>query len=268
MAEKVVQKAAEKLPQGEKKSKDNKKQPPGGFDSTPIPHAQQGYTLRFIFHAADNLPPADLTTISSDPYIHATLKAAGVKRHKEDPNLTHRTKTLRNTTSPEWEDEWVVANVPASGFTLKCRLYDEDSPDTDDRLGNVTLKIPSVYEKWSGIPPPGRVLEAKKRVMSKRAWLTKAMTVMCSSGGSMSPLVRLSVEVLGKSDPPHGQMYTVGPTSWTKHFSPMIGRLVGTTVQQDSADDRNASANKKTEKEESKKYEYVRLCNFHCPLFS
>lgn len=207
-----------------------KRRPPGGFDPTKLPAAPKGYTLRFTFHSASNLAPADINTASSDPFLHATLKVAGLKRHKEDPDLTHRTPTLRNTLEPQWNDTWVVANVPPTGFTLKCRLYDEDSPDKDDRLGNVTVKVPRLFDEWEGIPLPGRTFGGKKRVMSKRAYVFKAVTDAFHAGSHMTPLVTISVEMLGPSEPPHGQVYTVGPASWVQHFSPMIGRLAGTKV--------------------------------------
>src|SRR5688572_6408609 len=59
-----------------------KKGPPGGLDATPLPSVPQGYTIRFTFRSAANLPPSDLNTASSDPYLTATLRAPSVKRHK------------------------------------------------------------------------------------------------------------------------------------------------------------------------------------------
>ncbi|TDZ55143.1 hypothetical protein CTRI78_v005698 [Colletotrichum trifolii] len=222
--------------EGKEKVKDKTK-PSGGFDTTPLPDAPPGYTVRFIFHKASNLPAADLGTRSSDPYIHVTLKAAIPKRHKEDPDLTHRTRTERRTTEPVWNDEWVVANVPADGFILKCRLYDEDYPDHDDRLGNVTVKVPYVGEDWKGYPQPGQEFIAKKRMGSKRAYFFKAITSHFDPTVDMSPRLWISMEVLGRSDPPYAQMCTVGPTSYFKHFSPMIGRLTGIKVNRDENDD-------------------------------
>jgi hypothetical protein len=238
------------------------KGPPGGFDPTPLPDAPQGYTIRFIFHGASNLAPADLVTISSDPFLHATLKGTQPKRHKEDPDLYHRTRTIRNSTEPQWDDEWVVANVPPTGFTLKCRLYDEDYPDHDDRLGNVTIKVPSISQDWKGIPPPGRVYEAKKRVMSKRAYLTKAVTSVVNHNMHMTPLLRVSMELLGPSDPPYAQMYTVGPTTWVKHFSALIGRIAGVKVNANSDDDARTDQDEQVDqagnkKSKTQKYEYV-----------
>ncbi|KAL2134452.1 hypothetical protein VTI74DRAFT_164 [Chaetomium olivicolor] len=231
-----------------------KSQPPGGFDPTPLPDAPPGYTVKFTFHRAYNLPIGDLHVKSSDPFIHATLTAAVPKRHKEDPPLTHRTRTVRRTTEPVWEEDWVVANVPSSGFTLKCRLYDEDWPDHDDRLGNVTIKVPHVDENWEGLGRDGRVFEVKKRSGSKRAYLIRGAIVVLCGNGPLTPRLHVSIKVLGKSDPPHAQMYTVGPTTWVKHYSPMIGRLTGVKVNIDEQDDA-ASASHKSDRQ-TQKYDF------------
>ncbi|KAG6240958.1 hypothetical protein E4U25_007152 [Claviceps purpurea] len=234
------------------------KKPPGGFDQTPLPNAPPGYTVRFCFKYAANLPPGDLTTVSSDPFLTATLKASNPKRHKEEPDLVHRTQTQRRTTDPEWNEDWIVANVPASGFTLKCRLYDEDSPDKDDRLGNVTVKVPQLFEDWDGIPAPGKEFDAKKRIISKRALVLKAITTCFNADMHVTPRLCITMEILGKSDPPHAQMYTVGPTRWTKHFSPMIGRLTGTKVNTDAEQDheKHGSKEEDSKKKKSQKYDF------------
>jgi len=234
----------------------SKAAPPGGFDPTPLPDAPQGYTLKFTFHQAFNLPVADIGSHSADPFIHATLTAPIPKRHKEDPPLTYRTRTIRKSTEPKWDEEWIVANVPSAGFTLKCRLYDEDYANHDDRLGNVTIGVSHVDEKWEGFGPDGRVFEVKKRAGSKRYYLLRGITAAICRNGSMTPNLRVSIEVLGKSDPPYGQMYTVGPTTWVKHFSPMIGRLTGTKVNKNADDDAESSA-RQSEDRSTKKYEYA-----------
>ncbi|KAK4445097.1 hypothetical protein QBC34DRAFT_442004 [Podospora aff. communis PSN243] len=229
--------------------------PPGGFDPTPLPDAPQGYTLKFTFHKAFNLPVADIQSSSADPFIHATLTAPVPRRHKEDPPLTHRTRTIRSSTEPVWNEEWIVANIPPNGFTLKCRLYDEDYANHDDRLGNVTIKIPHVDEHWEGLGPDGAVFDVKKRAGSKRYYLLRGITAAMCSGGSMTPKLHLRVEVLGKSDPPHAQMYTVGPTTWVKHFSPMIGRLTGTKVNKNTEDDVESGTGP-SEDRSTKKYDF------------
>ncbi|GAB1317394.1 C2 domain-containing protein [Madurella fahalii] len=231
-----------------------KSKPPGGFDPTPLPDAPQGYTVKFTFHRAFNLPVGDLHLKSSDPFLHATLISAIPKRHKEDPLLTHRTRTLRRTTEPAWEDDWIVANVPASGFTLKCRLYDEDWPDRDDRLGNVTIRVPYVDENWEGLGPEGRIFEVKKRSGSKRAYIVRGATSVLCGDCSVTPRLHISIKVLGKSDPPHAQMYTVGPTTWVKHYSPMIGRLTGVKVNKGEQDDAEPSGQQGDR--QTKKYDF------------
>ncbi|KAI2464965.1 hypothetical protein F4781DRAFT_411062 [Annulohypoxylon bovei var. microspora] len=225
------------------KYKDQKKKikavakPPGGFDPTPIPDAPLGFTVKFTFHRAENLPVADISTGTSDPFVSATLTTSLPKRHREDPDLVYRTRTIRKSLEPQWEQEWIVANVPSSGFKLKCRLYDEDWPDHDDRLGHVSIQVYHVGEDWAGFEAPGNEFEVKKRSGSKRAYILKACATAFTKDLSMTPKLFVTIAVLGKSDPPYGQMYTVGPTYYFKHFSPMIGRLIGTKVNRDEADD-------------------------------
>ncbi|KAI1652627.1 hypothetical protein F4813DRAFT_304987 [Daldinia decipiens] len=218
-----------------------KTKPPGGFDPTPIPDAPPGYTVKFTFHRAENLPAADLSTGSSDPFLTATLTTSLPKRHKEDPDLVYRTRTVRKTLEPQWEQEWIVANIPSSGFKLKCRLYDEDWPDHNDRLGNVTILVNRVSEDWEGFGLEPKEFEVKKRSGSKRAYILKACMSAFAKDVSLTPRLYISAVVLGKSDPPYGQIYTVGPTYYFKHFSPMIGRMMGIKVNKDETSDSHES---------------------------
>ena len=220
-----MHKTKDKLTQQQQKLKD-KKNPPGGYDQTPVPRADDGYTVRFTFHRADNLPISDISTLSSDPYIMATLTSALRKRHKEDPDLVLRTPTVHRKTDPRWEYQWTVAGVPSTGFRLKCRLYDEDPNDHDDRLGNVTIYITGIDENWGG--EKDRSYDIKKRMGSKRAYLLRGCVAMFNRDMHMGGSLHISMEVLGESEPPFGRMYTLGVLAWTKHFSPMIGRMVGT----------------------------------------
>ena len=208
------------------KKKDDKK-PAGGFDNTSIPRAPPGYTVKFTFHRADKLPMADINTMSSDPYIVATLNTDLPTRHKQDPAMRFRTTTIRRSCDPVWNDYWIVANVPASGFYLKARIYDEDPADHDDRLGNVHVRVDSLGENFQ--PIREQAYKIKKRMASKRAYLIRGCAAMFSRGIHMSGDVVLSIEVLGKTDTDNGgRMWTVGPCHWTKHLSPMVGRLAGT----------------------------------------
>lgn len=240
----------------QKEKVSEKAKPPGGYDPTPLPKLPPGYTVKFTFHKALNLPISDVHSSSSDPYIAATLTADIPTRHKEDPLMIHRTKTIHRSTEPVWNEDWVVANIPPSGFRLKCRLYDEDPTDHDDRLGNVTLEFPSIGDDWKNIEQTQ--FDVKKRVGSKRAYLFRGATSVLQGFSSITPKLELSIIVLGKSDAPGGRMYTIGPTTWTRHFSPMIGRLTGTRVNKDERqdeDDSEPGGGKKTDKT-TKKYDF------------
>jgi hypothetical protein len=225
----------------------DKKQPPGGFDGTPIPHAPPGYTLKFTFHRARHLPFADINTLSSDPYIIATLKTDLPKRHKEDPDLRFRTPTMPRNTDPEWNAEWVVGHVPASGFFLKCRIYDEDPADHDDRLGNVHVPVNGISNSWPGIKE--QTFEVKMRMGSKRAYFIRGCASMFSRNLKLRGELILSVENLGKTPGDSGgRAYTIGPLYWSRHFSPLIGRLTGI---KDSDNQTNQDGKKKTRKYKS-----------------
>jgi hypothetical protein len=217
--------AKDKVTDKQQKLKD-KNNPPGGYDATPIPYAPDGYTIKFTIHRAENLPISDLNSRSSDPYVHATLTSSLQKRHKEDPDMVLRTPTVHKSTDPEWNCEWIVAGIPSSGFRLKCRLYDEDSSDHDDRLGNVTINVGRIGPNWQGIKHES--FGIKKRMGSKRAYMIRGCAALFDGDVHMNGQLWISAEMLGESEKPHGRMYTVGVTSWVKHYSPMIGRIAGT----------------------------------------
>ena len=212
-----------------------KKGPPGGFDVTPIPHAPPGYTLKITFHRAENLPFADFGSFSSDPYILAILRTSLTKRNKQDPELRLRIPTIHKNVNPVWNTEWIVANVPASGFFLKCRIYDEDPADHDDRLGNVHVNVPGISDDWQGFKE--QKFELKKRMGSKRAYMFRGCAVLFNKNIKMSGDLIVSVENMGKTPGEEGgRAYTVGPLPWSRHYSPLIGRLTGTKDSQDDKD--------------------------------
>ena len=209
-------------------AKKEKPQPPGGFDDTPIPDAPPGYTVKIVFHRAESLPMADINSFSSDPYILAQLNVDLPPRHKQDPHMRFRTPTIRRSTDPVWNCEWIIANVPSSGFKLKARIYDEDPADHDDRLGNVHVHVNSLHDNWPGIKE--QPYKIKKRMGSKRAYMIRGCAAMLSSGLEMSGKLIVSVQLLGRTDVGSngGRVWTVGPCAWSRHLSPMIGRLAGT----------------------------------------
>ncbi len=212
---------------GKGKKEDGGK-PAGGFDDTAVPRAPPGFDVKITFHRASKLPMADINSMSSDPYVLATLSTTLPTRHKQDPPMTFRTPTIRRNCDPEWNSEWIVANVPASGFKLKARIYDEDPADHDDRLGNVHVHVDNLSENFEGIRE--QPYKIKKRMGSKRAYLIRGCAAMFNRGLHMSGELFVSVEVLGKTATENGgRAWTIGPCNWSQHLSPMIGRLAGTT---------------------------------------
>lgn len=199
----------------------------GGFDTTPIPQAPPGYTLKFTFHRGINLPFGDFGSFSSDPYIVAQLIVDLPQRHKQDPKVSFRTPTVRKNTDPIWDCEWIVANVPTSGFELKCCVYDEDPADHDDKLGNAYIEAHSLDDDWPGLKEQS--FKIKKRMAGKRVHFFGNIASLASRRHDTSAYLVVSVECLGRTPGTEGgQMYTVGPNHWFKHFSPLIGRLAGT----------------------------------------
>jgi len=267
LAEKAPQKTSSSDPdntksqQGqdpEKKQQDGdnqeEKKPAGGFDSTPIPQAPPGWTIKITFHRATNLPMADINTLSSDPYVLAQLTSSLAPRHKEDPFLRMRTPTIRKNTDPTWNTEWIIANVPSSGFKLKARVYDEDPADHDDRLGNVHVQVNSLSEGWEGINNRG--YKIMKRSGSKRAYAVRAVAACFRQAKHLNGDLFLSIELLGRTkDQNGGRMYTVGPCWWTRHYSPMLGRLAN-LKDPDDDNDQGQSMKPKDEKRKAQKYNF------------
>lgn len=211
-----------------------RRQPAGGIDQTPLPEAPPGYTIHITFHRATNLPMADVGSFSSDPFIVAQLSTGLPTRHKEDEPLRRRTPTIRRCTDPVWNAEWIVANVPESGFKLKARIYDEDPATRDDRLGNAHIVVPQLSDTWPGIDNvPYKV---RKRSGSKRAYLLRLFATCVGTAKHMNGSLFVSVKSLGRTPDDHGgRVYTIGPQWYTSHYSPVLGRFVGT--KQDKDDD-------------------------------
>lgn len=170
---------------------------------------------------------ANLNSLSSDPFVLAQLNTSLPMRHKQDPHLRFRTPTIRKSVDPDWNSEWIVANVPDSGFELKARIYDEDPSFHDDRLGDVRVYAHHISEEWEGIKKQS--FKIKKRLGNKKAYLIKGCASMFNGNVHISGELIVSAEVLGRTKTDNGgRVWTVGPCAWSQHFSPLIGRLTGT----------------------------------------
>lgn len=146
-AEQAIRKPGKKERSNNKpKSKDQGKEPEGGFDPTPLPPSdKETFILKFTFHSATRLPYADLDNLSADPYILAQLNTPSLPtRHKQDPSLRFRGRTKRETREPVWEESWIVGGVPQQGGTLRVVVMDEDYVGHDDRLGHFKIKLANI----------------------------------------------------------------------------------------------------------------------------
>lgn len=212
--------------------------PSGGYDDTRVPRPPSGfvgYTIKITLHKATDLAIGDAHAMSSDPYVLAQLNTKMPSRHKEDPPLRWRTPTVRKHTDPEWNEEWIVANIPSSGFTLKLRVYDED-PDSDDRLGKCHIDVGPLTDQWPGISH--ETYRLALRDSSRRAVLIRGIATCFRMVDRFRGDFTLSMELLGRTED-HGQgtlAYTIGPLRWCQHYSPVLGHLTNTKTPGDSTD--------------------------------
>jgi len=125
------------------------------------------------------------------------------------------------------------ASVPRP-FQLKCHLLDEDPADHDDKLGIAFIEVPALTGDWAGFKE--KRFKVKKRFGSKRVYVFTNVSAF-ATGHHKESWLTVSIECLGKTPGQEGgQMYTIGPNHWFKHFSPMIGRLAGIKDEIQSTD--------------------------------
>ncbi|KAI0694265.1 hypothetical protein BC835DRAFT_1204026, partial [Cytidiella melzeri] len=198
------------------------------------------YTCKITFLKVENVPVADFNDLSCDPYLQVTLSEDPARNPENPQYLTYRTRTCRRTLHPEYNEQWIVSNIPDSGFLLSIKLRDEDPGNYDDNLGKTVLRMPNKGEgKLSvGWKSGDREYKVHKRngnlMVVAFTWTARAFT-----RGDIGHNVRLwvSAEVLGKSENQEDtRLYTVGPRKYTRHFSPLIGWLMGSSKSPDSGD--------------------------------
>ncbi|QRV86963.1 C2 domain-containing protein [Ceratobasidium sp. AG-Ba] len=209
------------------------------------------YDVQIIFHSAHALPVSDVPSLSADPYILASLRVPAFDRDEPGPPpLQFRTKTIHRTRDPDWGNEvWRVGGVPESGFALRIGVRDEDAGKKDDRLGEARVSFfgteaanklkgddseKDADADWGkvreGLDIARREAPIKKRRGGARAFVSTYVTAMVSKGVSpKSATVAVSVRVLGPSANQEDQrVYTLGPNYYSLHFSPLLGKMIGT----------------------------------------
>lgn len=121
----------------------------------------------------------------------------------------------------------------------------------DDRLGDVNIVLNDIgSSQWTDITE--QPFEIKKKHASKRANLMRAAATVIHpvqkalfhhslrhDDAHYAEELYISVEVLEKMSPDQdvGKAYTLGPCRWFQHYSPLIGRMVGTKDGASDAED-------------------------------
>lgn len=201
--------------------------PKGGVDhSTLSPQSGTTYTVRITFHAANNLPIADLGRGASDPFVLAQAFAHVPTRHKKDPPVRFRSATAQRTINPKWEAQWVLGGVPEHGMRIKARVYDEDTGTHDDRLGKAHIHTGPLKE---GYHMNHNTMELQKRGADIRAWGLKSCMSIVSHEARKDATITVSIEVLCKTEDEVGKLYTMN-NFWWIHYAPVMGKLMGTTA--------------------------------------
>ncbi|KAG8711427.1 hypothetical protein FRC09_020600 [Ceratobasidium sp. 395] len=214
--------------------------------------ADKLYDIQITIHSAHALPVSDVPSLSADPYILASLRVPEYREKDEPgpPPLLFRTKTIHRTRDPDWENEvWRVGGIPGSGFALRIGVRDEDAGKQDDRLGEARVSFfgtgPAKKRMgddsdrdadldWGrvreGLDMARREAPIKKRRGGARAFLSTYMTAAMAKGVSpKSAKVVVSVRVLGLSENQEDRrVYTLGPNYYSLHFSPLLGKVMGT----------------------------------------
>lgn len=179
--------------------------------------------IYITFCRAEHLPIADISSLSSDPYVSATLQTPFSDRDKvHSPPLRFRSPTEQRTINPKWDWHWDVGNVPRFGTKLHVHVMDEDCRDHDDRLGHVTIDFADLG-KWDG---EDAVNENWYKLRKKGASKKAAVLRMCAAGvsavggsadgegGSARVLVRIEVKGVTKLEKDRflQRAFTIGPS--------------------------------------------------------
>ncbi|CAE7059242.1 unnamed protein product [Rhizoctonia solani] len=205
------------------------------------------YDLEITFHSAHALPVSDVPSLSADPYILASLRVPSYAG-REDPGpppLTFRTRTIHRNRNPDWGSEvWRVGGIPGAGCVLRIAVRDEDGGKKDDRLGEARVSFlgrepvkdgeRSAEQDWGrireGLNVERREAAIKKRRGGARAFVSTYITAAISRAVSRhGGNVVISVKVLGLSQNQKDRRpYTLGPHYYSIHFSPLLGKIIGT----------------------------------------
>ncbi|OCB89891.1 hypothetical protein A7U60_g2920 [Sanghuangporus baumii] len=185
------------------------------------------YNVLITIHRAANIPAADIHNLSADPYILATLNAPSRPQPPEEPRLRWRTPTVRATRDPVFNNRWLIGGAPQDGFILKLSVVDEDTKDRDDRLGGAVMAFTRDMMR-EGFEIKERELKVQKRQGSIVPYILTYMEgILPGHKVRKHNRIVISAKVIGRTnDQDDFRVHTIGPNTYSLHFSPMIGSVV------------------------------------------
>lgn len=107
---------------------------------------------------ATGVPNMDIIGLS-DPYLKFELSTSS--QH-------WKTKWIRNTTNPKWNDEFHLNITSLLNDELNISLWDKDDISSDDLISTINLKVRNefplgkVFDKWYSMRPAKNVYEGGK----------------------------------------------------------------------------------------------------------
>ncbi|KAG9084150.1 hypothetical protein FRC06_004193 [Ceratobasidium sp. 370] len=192
------------------------------------------YDTQITVHSAHDLPVSDLPSLSADPYILAWLR-------DQDNTSDARSGLGERGVESGWRT--------GVGFALRIGVRDEDAGKKDERLGEARVSFFSTLAPkklkgddserdadldWGhvreGLDVARREAPIKKWRGGTRMFLSTYMTAAIIRRVSpRSGKVVVSIRVLGLSENQEDRrVYTLGPNYYSLHFSPLLGKVMGT----------------------------------------
>lgn len=172
------------------------------------------YTVLITIHSATNVPIADMSSLSADPYVRARIEAPSRPQPADEPLLEWRTPTARCTREPGWNDAWLVGGLPHDGFNLELAVIDEDVNDRDDRLGKAQIQF--THEMmFVGFDFQEREFKVQKRKGSIAPYvMTYLAPILPGQKLLKHPRIIVSAKIIEKTQA-HGdsRVYTIGPSA-------------------------------------------------------
>lgn len=141
--------------------------------------------ILITFKSASRIPVGDILNQSSDSFLVALLTPRTPPSPEYPPfPLTFRTTTRWGTRNPKWDEIWHLGGIPAEGFDLRIKIYNEGiQGECNERLGIADFSmsvLPPVVDDGMPGEPQEHVLKIKKRKASQRAYAATYLVAWCN----------------------------------------------------------------------------------------